>query len=61
MEVRFDTGVMTGDGSDAESLIVLARLLEAKAAGVLHQGIELEGGRTKTVADIRSIRIEAEF
>jgi hypothetical protein len=61
MEVQFDFGVMTGDGSDAEMLVEWARPLEAKAAGVRHLGIGIEGGRTKTVADIGSIRIEAQF
>jgi hypothetical protein len=61
MLVKFHNGVMDGDGSDPEALMELARLLEAKAAGVKHLTIGVEGGGIKTVADIRSISISAEW
>lgn len=62
MEIQFNSGVMTGDGDDdAAMLIELGRLLVAKAGGLDDELIGIEGGRTKTVGDIRSIRIEAQF
>jgi len=61
VEVRFDTGVVTGDGSDAESLTQLGELLIARAQARNGDPVGIEGGHTKFVGDIRSIRIEAKF
>lgn len=61
IEIRFDSGTVTGDDWTAPGLAELGRLLTAKAEGRDDEVIGLQGGRTRTVGDIRSIRIEAQF
>lgn len=59
-EIRFDAGVVSGTDSDPQALLTLAEILRHKAAGVLHSPINLDGA-TRTVSQVRSVEIRAEW
>jgi len=59
MEIHFDSGRLEGAGIDTADLAQIGRLLVAFAEGHDKHPIEIEGGRMKSVGDIRSIRVEA--
>ncbi len=59
LEIVFDGGgVLIGDGTDVGGLAQLGRVLIAFAED-REAAIGIEGGRTKYVGDIQSIRVEA--
>ncbi len=59
--VRFGSGKLTDDGSDPESLLLMAQLLVAKANGLNGVPVSLEGGRQSTVGDITDFSIEVHW
>ncbi|HET8763019.1 MAG TPA: hypothetical protein VFM12_06350 [Gemmatimonadales bacterium] len=56
-----DGAAVADETADAQDITDIARLLEAKAQGENHLTVGLAGGRRRTVADIRSIELEAEW
>lgn len=54
-----DGSAVDDQAADAQDITEIASLLEAKANGRDHLTVGLAGGRLRTVADIRSIELEA--
>lgn len=56
-----DGSAVCDETGDSQDITEIARPLEAKATGRDDLTVGLAGGRQRTVADIRSIELEAEW
>jgi hypothetical protein len=56
--IDFDNGYVAGDATDPAEVTVLNDLRAAWTAGHHWMSVEVEGGRMRTVGEIRSIEID---